>query len=310
VANQNIRTLADLRDSKPPQFFDTDILSIKARLVAHFEGLTKKTLFDAQPEMFMIETMAYALSVRAEAMQSAALQNTITWSSGRHLEDRAANISIFKLLAQPALTTLRFALDVIKPTDTNIEAGTRVSGGGFIFALDSDVIILAGALEADGSARAVDVGSEANGLPAFTVNDPIDILPEGVSAYNLTITSGGSDIEEQERFRERAANGNFRISKGGPGDGYREIVKGLHPDIVDVGVVRPEPGHINIYPLMKSGIPTAEVSALVFKGLDPEKIVPMGDYIQIKDPTPVLFDFTLIIRIDAADAAIEKILHD
>jgi len=301
----NLRTLEDLRSNEPPQLFATDQVAIKARLVKNFEERTGKTLFEAQPEMFMIETMAYALSVRAEAEQSAVLQNTIVWSEGRHIEDHAANVSIFRILPTPATTTLKFTIELSQATDITIEAGARVSGGGFVFALDADVIIPALSLEASGAATCLTTGQAANNLPAFSVNVAVDALPAGVTVYNVTISSGGSDVEDIERLRERAANGNFRISKAGPGNGYREVVKGLHADIVDVGTVKPEPGHIHIYPLMKDGIPSEDVKTLVFDGLDPEKVVPQGDYIFINSPTPVTFDFTLIIRIDAADTAIE-----
>jgi phage-related baseplate assembly protein len=303
--NRNLRTLADLRATEPPQFFDTDPLSIKARLVATFEKETGKALFEGQPEMFMIETMAYALSVRAEAEQNAVLQNTIAWSQGEHLEFNAANISIFRLLSQKAKTTLRFTLVAASFLAVIIPAGTRLSDGEFIFATDEDLVIEPGQITADILASASIEGTSANGLAAYTINQPVDALPTGVTAHNLTETSGGSDLEPVERFRERAANGNFRISKGGPRNGYREIVKGLHPDIVDVGVIRPQPGHIDIYPLMKDGLPSPETKELVATGLDAEEDIPMGDAVTVKDLTPVIHDFTLIVRIDVADVLIE-----
>ena len=301
----NLRTLEDLRGSEPPQFFDTDQVAIKARLVAKFEADTDKTLFEGQPEMFMIETMAYALSIRSEGEQNAVLQNTIAWSQGRHVEDLATNVSIYRLLPQSAVTTLKFTLENAAGTDTNIAAGVRMSGAGQTFALDADVIIEAGALEASGLARAVEAGALANDLQPFVINVPVDILPSGVTGYNTTVTSAGSDIEDIERFRGRAANGNFRITKAGTRNGYRERVKGVNPEISDVGVVRPQPGYIDIYPLMTTGLPSAEIKSLVLAVLDPEDDVPMGDFVTIKDPIPVSFDFTVIVRIDAADTSME-----
>jgi phage-related baseplate assembly protein len=303
--NRNLRTLTDLRATEPPQFFDTDPLSIKRRLVATFEKETGKTLFEGQPEMFMIETMAYALSVRAEAEQNAVLQNTVVWSEGTHLEFNAANISIFRLLAQAALTTLRFSLAATSSVATIIPAGTRLTDGEYQFATQEGLIIPPGELSGDVAAMAAVNGAAPNGLAPFTINQPFDALPSGVTAHNITETTGGSDLEEIDRFRERAANGNFRISKGGPRNGYRETVKGLHPDIVDVGVIRPQPGHIDIYPLMKDGLPSPETKELVATGLDAEEDIPMGDAVTVKDLTPVIHDFTLIVRIDVADVLIE-----
>lgn len=305
MSSVNLTTLQELRAIGAPQFFDTDPISIKRRLVAKFEADTKKTLFEGQPEMFMIETMAYSLAVRSSAEQNAVLQNTIVWSEGRHIEDNAANVSIFRIKAQPARTTMRVSIEAPRLSAVSVEKGVRFSGGTFVFQLDEDAIIPAGLLFVDVPASAVVAGVAADGIAAFAINQAVDELPDGVTAHNITVTFGGSDDEDLERLRERAANGNFRISKGGPRNGYREIVKAIHPDIVDVAVIKPQPGYIDIYPLMRTGLPSQEIKSLVSQGIDQEEDAPMGDFINVRDLTRVAHNFTLIIRIDAADNAIE-----
>lgn len=298
----NLRTLQDLRDEGAPQFFDTDQSSIKRRLIAKFEADTNKTLFEGQPEMFMIETMAYSLAVRSSAEQNAVLQNTIVWSQGRHIEDNAANVSIFRLLAQPARTTIRFFREAEDVGQSVIlQQGLIVASGNIEFSIDNDVVLQQGEIDVSVTATAIVAGVAANGIAEFAINRALDGLPDGVSAHNTTVSFGGSDIEDYERLRDRAANGNFRISKGGPRNGYREIVKGIHPDIVDVSVVKPEPGRIHIYPLMRTGLPSAEIKELILKEIDQDEDVPMGDYLSIRDLTPVIHNFKLIIRVDAAD---------
>lgn len=305
MSSVNLTTLQELRAIGAPQFFDTDPVSIKRRLVAKFEADTKKTLYEGQPEMFMIETMAYSLSVRSSAEQNAVLQNTIVWSEGRHIEDNAANVSIFRIKAQPARTTMRVSIEAARLSAVSVEKGTQFSGGTFVFQLDEDAVIAPGELATDVPASAVVAGVAADGIAAFVINQAVDELPDGVTAHNITVTFGGSDDEDLERLRERAANGNFRISKGGPRNGYREIVKAIHPDIVAVSPIKPQPGYIEIYPLMKTGLPSQEIKDLILQEIDPEEDVPMGDYITVNDLTPVSHDFTLIIRIDAADNSIE-----
>ena len=305
MSDVNLRTLQELRAEGAPQFFDADQSSIKRRLIAKFEADTNKTLFEGQPEMFMIETMAYSLSVKSSAEQNAVLQNTIVWSQGRHIEDNAANVSIFRLLPQSARTTLRFYRDGDVGEIVTIEKGTRIAASTFEFITDQDITLSQGVAEITVSATAVKPGLASDGLAKFVINTPIDNLPEGIEVHNITISFGGSDIEDLERLRERAANGNFRISKGGPRNGYREIVKGIHPDIVDVSVIKPQPGYIDIYPLMKTGLPSQEIKDLVLSEIDPEEDAPMGDFLNVRDLTRIVYDFILIIYVEAADATVE-----
>lgn len=307
MSSINLRTLADLRESGPPEFFERDQVKLKALFVAEYERLTKKTLFEGQTEMFIIETLAHAFSVDNVAKQNVAEQNTVVWGEGDRLEDVAANVSIFKLQAQPARTTLSFFFDQPQPVATNIAAGTVVAGGGIQFASNEDVVIPAGALEVTVPATALTVGAAGNDIQPFAINQPVTALTAGLNVHNTSLTSGGSNEEDQERFRERTANGNFRISQGGSRPGYRELIKGVHPDIVDVSPVKPEPGFIQLYVLMNTGVPSPEVKALISDFLDPEIHYPMGDYPSLPDPTARFFDWTLIVRVDVADETIEAL---
>ena len=108
------RTLDELRTAGAPEFFERDTTAIKNGLIAKFEELSGRKLYPAQPEMFLIDTATYALSILNEAAQMAVLQNTAVWAEGRHLEDRGANVSTFRLLSQPARTTMRFTLTAMR----------------------------------------------------------------------------------------------------------------------------------------------------------------------------------------------------
>ncbi|MVA23611.1 baseplate J/gp47 family protein [Agrobacterium vitis] len=246
------RTIEDLRANGAPSFFERDPSVLKATYKAQFEEITGRTLYPAQTEMYLIEVLAYAHSLLAEAAQTATLQNTAVFAEGVHLENRGASVSAFRLLAQPASTTLRFTLSAVRDVETAIAKGTRVASGNAVtFATDADLIIPAGALTGDVAATAEATGAAWNGLAVGTVKDILDPVAYVTSAANITVVSGGSDIEDAERLRLRVVNALFTIAKTGPKNGYREHALAVDPDIIDVAVVRPEPGKINIYPLMR-----------------------------------------------------------
>ncbi|EGP57880.1 phage baseplate assembly protein [Rhizobium oryzihabitans] len=304
------RTLEELRANGAPEFFERDPAVLKAQFKAKFEAVANRTLYPAQTEMYLIEVAAYALSLLNEAAQTGVLQNTVVFSEGIHLENRAANVSTFRLLAQAATTTIEFRLSAIRLLDTIIPKGTRVGAGNAVtFATDSDLVIPAGMLAATVGARATATGATWNGLGVGKVTDILDPVAFVTSASNMTDISGGTDIEEKERFRLRAANALHTISKAGPRDGYREHVMAVNPEIVDVAVIRPEPGHIDIYPLMKTGLPSNELKTAVLAYLDPNTRRPMGDFVVVHSPEPVNFNMVLTVRVREA-AAGQQVLFE
>lgn len=296
------RTLQELRSRGAPDFFERDPAALKALFKAEFERLAGRTLYPAQTEMFLVEVAAYAISLLHEAAQTAALQNTAVWADGLHLEDRGANVSTFRLLAQPARTRVRFTLSMARPTNVVVAAGTRIAAdAAIIFATDVDLVIAPGQLTGDVAATAVSAGAAAwNGIEPGAIGSLLDPIPFVASVANLTATAGGTDVEDQERYRLRVVNALFTIAKTGPRNGYREHVMAVDPDIVDVAVIRPEPGRINIHPLMRTGIPTAPLKAAVAAYLDPETLRPMGDDVFVLDPVRVGFTFAVAVRCLAA----------
>ncbi|SMD02742.1 baseplate J/gp47 family protein [Rhizobium sp. RU36D] len=305
------RTIEQLRAAGAPEFFERDPSVLKAQFKAKFEAVSGRTLYPAQTEMFLIEVAAYALSLLNEAAQNGVLQNTVVFAEGPHLENRAANVSTFKLLAQPAVTTLEFRLSAVRLIDTVIPRGTRVGAGNVVtFATDTDLVIPSGMLAASVTATAEAAGATWNGLSIGAVSDILDPVAFVTSAANTSVVSGGTDIEDPERFRLRAANALFTIAKAGPKNGYREHVKAVNPEIVDVEVIRPEPGYIDIYPLMKTGLPSAELKADILDYLDPETLRPMGDHVTIHDPEPVSFDMVLTVRVREAAAGQQALFEE
>lgn len=300
------RALDDLRAAGAPSFFERDPAKLKAAFKTKFEAISGRTLYPAQTEMFLIEVAAYALSILHEAAQTATIQNTAVFASERHLEDRGANVSTFRLLAQPSKTTIRFTMSEVRLVDVVVPRGTRVaSGNTIVFAIDADLIIPAGILSGAVTATAQTAGATWNGLAIGAVSDMLDPVAYVTSAHNIAVVAGGTDIESEERFRLRVVNALFTIAKTGPRNGYREHVMAVDPEIVDVAVIRPEPGHINIYPLMKTGLPSAALRDAVLAYLDPETLRPQGDYVQVLAPEPVDFSIGVNVRTQAANSGLQ-----
>ena len=89
-----------------------------------------------------------------------------------------------------------------------------------------------------------------------------------------------------------------------------------HPNIVDVAVLSPVPGTVDLYPLLSTGLPDGGVLTLVESFCSDEKVRPLTDTVRAK--TPVKVDYTIeaeglrsiVIRMrvckDAANSAIQN----
>ena len=161
-------TLEALRSAPVPDFITRDPFVLKQYYVAKFEELTKRTLYPAQTEMFVIEVMAYAKSIMGEAIQTAFMQNRAIWAEGRHLDEIGANVSTFRLAAQLATSRVRFTLSETRPTGVTIGQGTRVSAGeGYVFSTTEELIIPAGDLTGEVDVIAAGSGDAFNGFETW-----------------------------------------------------------------------------------------------------------------------------------------------
>ncbi|MCH2165964.1 MAG: baseplate J/gp47 family protein [Marinovum sp.] len=287
-----------------PVFAERDTGVIRAKLVARFEVISGRTLYPAQPENYTINLMAYALANVGSAVQTGLLQNRVIWANGRHLDDLGANVSTYRLAAQKARAEVKFTLAETRATGVVIPKGTRVAAGGdLVFGTTDELVIPAGAETGLVTVEALFTGAKANDLQPGQIQDILDPVAYVASVTNTQVSAGGSDVEDDPRFRLRVANASDRITRAGSRQGYIELVKAAHPGIVDVEAIRPEPGHVNIYPLMATGVAPAAVLDVIDAYLDPETRRPMGDYVTLHDPSSVVFDVTLRLKVTPGYAA-------
>lgn len=294
----NTKTLEELRATPIPEFFERDTAQIKEKLVGRFEAETGRTLYPAQTETLFIDLLTYALSMWAEAGQSAALQNRAVWAEGLHLDDVGANVSTYRLKAAYTGAKVRFTLSGLRASGVVVPKGTRVSAGtALVFSTTQELVIAAGDLFGDVDVIADQAGADYNDLQLGQIEDILDPVAYIASVANILPSAGGSDVEGDDRFRDRVTNALERISRGGSKAGYIENVKAINSAIVDVQPIRTQPGYIEITPLMVDGISSDVIDAEILAYLDPETMRPQGDYVTIRKADPVVFDVVMTLKV-------------
>lgn len=289
-----------------PSFIDRDPNQVTAGLIALYEATTGKTLQPAQPEMLLINLIAYRETLVRIAVQEAAKQNLLQYAIFPMLDYLGELVGCDRLPEQPAKTTLRFTLVAAQTFDLVVAAGTRVESkdGKQTFATDMALTIPAGQTTGDVVATDEVAGIAGNGYLAGEVNNLLDSVAYVQGASNTTTTAAGADAESDNNYRERIKTAPESYSVAGSKGAYKYWAKSAHQDIVDVAIISPSGGVVNIYPLTTAGTPSQAILDAVDTICSAETVRPLGDLVTVLAPTRKTFtiaaDITLYASADQA----------
>jgi phage-related baseplate assembly protein len=301
-----------------PVFLSEDSAEIVREMVAAYETETGRTVQPADIERLIINAVAYREQLLRTAINDAARQNLVAYARFPMLDYLGQLVGVTRLAAAPALTTIRFIL-ISGHTGVTIPIGLRVasSDGKVIFATLESVDVAPGTTTVDIECEAQAVGTGGNGFAAASITTILDPQAWLVSASNQTETAGGSSEETDDALRARIMLAPASFSNAGSKGAYEYWARTASPSIIDVAVINPNPGDVDIYPLVAGGIETpAPVLALVEAACNDERIRPLTDLVTVISPTKVNYTITvnviLITGTVEADAVelIEEALQD
>lgn len=283
----------------PPTFVNDgdglDPNAILADMIAAFQAAAGRTLQPAQVERLLINLYAYRESLVRNAIQYAGQQNLLAFAVFPMLDYLGELVGVARLPAQGAVTTLEFTLQDTLSLPYTVAAGTQVgtSDGQFIFATNEDLTIPAGTASATTTATCTTVGPDANGYLAGQVDVLLNPNVLIASASNTATTDGGSAPETDDHLRTRIQAAPNQFSVAGPAGAYRFFALSADPAIIDVQVVSPAPGAVNVYTLTgpiitqpaiapnNAAIANSALLAKVLGVLSADKVRPLTDTVDV-----------------------------
>lgn len=259
---------------------------IEAAIITTYEAISDRKIYPGDPVRLFLEAVAAIIVQQRVLIDFSAKQNLLFYSEGSYLDQIGFLVGTPRLAAQPALTTLRYTLSAAQASVFTIPAGEQATDGRTIFATTETLSIAIGQTTATVAAKAITTGTVGNSLVAGQINIQVQPRPLVQSVTNTTTSSGGTEIEDDESYRERIRLAPGQFSVAGPTAAYEYWARSASQSIDSVSVVSPVPGQVKVYPLMQGGVlPTTDIINAVDDVLNDETIRPLTDQVQVLAPT-------------------------
>lgn len=293
---------------------------ILTELIADFEKEADRKLYPGDPLRIILLGFTKYVTLLKNDIDYAGKQNLLKYAGEGFLENLAALLGVEKLKPASAITTIRFTLSSIQQSAVTIPKGTRVTAGDKVyFATVQDAEIPKGDLSVEVTAECTETGEVGNGYYPGQITSLVDYFPYFDSLENITISSGGANQEGLDSMRERTRIAPESFSSAGPYGAYEFWAKTASQLIVDVSVETPEPGVVEIIPLLAGGeIPTEDILEEVYNECSPSSRRPLTDKVVVRVPKVVNYDLQITYYISRSkssvglsiQSAIEKAVQD
>lgn len=284
-----------LSDLPEINFATADPQETAIEVVKTVEKLLGRTLERADPLRIFLRGVEAIIIQQRLLIDQTAKQNLLAYATGDYLDHIGAVVGCERLGASSAVTTAELTLSVAREVPTTITAGTRITAGDDVyFALEEDVIFLAGEIVKTVKATCTVTGEIGNGYAVGELTRIVDPQPFLQSITNVTTSEGGADVEDDDRYRERIHAAPEAFSCAGSEGAYIYHTKSVSQLIADVAVYSNKDlaGIVRIYPLLKDGeIPGAEMLEAIGEYLSAKTIRPLTDNVEVL--TPIVEEYDL-----------------
>ena len=261
----------------------------------------------ADPEALILYACAIQIFQELLYVDRAGKQDLLKYSYGTYLDNLAAMKGIAREPAKAAKAKIRFTLSGLRTEPVSIAAGTRVTDGEVYFETLNYAEILAGEESVDVLCQCLTEGKTGNNLPVGTIRVLVDPIPYVATVANTEITSGGTDIEDDDSLRERVYIAPSKYSVAGPEDAYEYWVKTYNSSISDVLVYSENAGSapytVQIEFIMAGGeLPNESMIIGLQDFLYNEQIRPLTDKVIVKAPDTVGYKIDVKYFVNKSDS--------
>jgi phage-related baseplate assembly protein len=274
-------------------FIEVDAEVILGRMIENFEYYTNSVLNPADERRMFLHGLALVRADEQNYINETGKGNLIRFASDKALDAIGELFQSPRLEAEKATVTMQITFSESMGYDLTLSKGTRVTADGtHLFAIDEDVILEANSdtLVRTVTATATEAGAEYNDFAIGQINRIVDTNPYVFAVANIDTSKGGTDIEDDESYKERLRIAPFTFSVAGPAESYRAIALSVSNQIGDVYVYSPSAGVVEIVVVYQDGeVPSAddEIMQEILTACSDRNVRPLTDKVQVVPVTPV-----------------------
>lgn len=294
----------ELKNLPEVEFCDADAQAVENYLLQKYKEITGRTLAKGDPVRLFLLTVASDIVLLLNKLNDTGKQNLLRYATAANLDHIGVLIGVNRIQAQPAVTTVAISLAQRITSAVIIPAGTRFTAGdNTFFALASPLVINPGETTAQGKAICTVLGDIGNNYAPNTITTLVDPVPFVNAVTNTTKSEGGAEIENDDDYRERIHLAPEEFSVAGPDGAYRYFTMQASSLIVDAAILSPEPGVVEVRPLLAGGIlPETEMLEIVARALNDKNVRPLTDKVNVLAPTATNYKINVKYYINRHDA--------
>lgn len=249
----------------------------------------------------LLDTMAYGFSLIGTNFNSRIRQNLVRYAENENLDALGEYKNVERQEVQYAVTTVVIEITEALETDLGIPAQTVTPGSNIYFETEYSTIP-AGDTSIELTATCTTAGTAGDGYLPGEINKIVEPFAYFKSVTNTTESQGGSEIEEDDDYREEIIASPEGYSTAGPSDAYKALTKAVNQNIIDVAVYSPEPCYVNIVALMEGGeIPAQTILNEIEERVSDDTKRPIGDLVTAEAPETVSYDLTFTYYISESN---------
>lgn len=292
-----------------------DILDFyMGKMQEQYKEITGRDLIlqEADPIRLLAYSNCLLLYQIAQYADRAGKMALLKYSYGDYLDNIGALKGIRRNPGATAKTRIRFILSAERPGTTIIKSGVRVTASDGVYFITTDILeIPAGELYGEVNAECREIGTKGNGYAIGVIKTLVDPVAYVERIENMTVSSGGADLETDENLAERIFLAPSSWSTAGPDDAYKYWVRTFNPAIGDVMVESETPGEVDIFFILQDGqIPDQTMIQELADYLSNEEIRPLTDQVIVRAPEIQEYRIDLTYYINKSDRTKTSQIHE
>lgn len=299
-------------------FIDVNIEKLLNSMVKEYQEAyyaetgNKIELQDGDKVKIWIYSQALRLYQMYKYMNEMAKQNYLKYACGECLDNFAARYkNMERLQATKAHVKIKFYLSTVLGYDTVIPGGTKVTAGDNVFfETINTAIIQAGNTDIEVVAECTTSGNVGNNYDIGLINTLVNPIAYINKVENITVSQGGSNVEDDENFRNRLYLAPEGFSTAGSAEAYKFHCLKFSEQISDINVFSENPGEVTIIILLKNGVIPEEVFLNeLLNYINDSSIRPLTDKVLVEAPKTINYSINLTYYIKKSDSDREETIN-